>query len=211
MSLRTFNRFMACLTVVFFLLLITASAVAADTIPARAYQYRHILHAEIRRQWGLNMPDIAVAVGAGTIHQESAWSPRAQSPYAKGLTQFTDPTWKDIIKSDPSIAEIGDVWNPHAAIRAMARYHRLLWKQFDAPDLAPHASTWPFLLSGYNGGPGWVRKDQRLCATKEGLCDPSVWWGNVEKYSSRAPQFIKENRHYVSNILKRWVPLYRNF
>jgi soluble lytic murein transglycosylase-like protein len=164
------------------------------------------------------MPDLAIAVGAGTIHQESAWNPRAQSAYAKGLTQFTDPTWKDMVKLDPSIAQIGDVWNPHAAIRAMARYHRLLYAQFvSAPDpKSVPSDVWPFLLSGYNGGPGWVRKDQRLCAsapasTKEGVCDPSQWWGNVERFSSRAPQFIKENRHYVSNILKRWVPLYRSF
>lgn len=227
MSYQTFNRVMAWLTVFVILFLLLSSGLHAtesgvqnsnasskDRIPARAYQYQKILHAEVRRQWGLNMPQDTIAVSAGTIHQESGWQPTARSPYAKGLTQFTDPTWADIVRLDPSIATLGDIWNPHAAIRAMARYHRLLWTMFSAsgPDNRPlteERDRWAFVLAGYNGGPGWIKKDQTLAASK-GL-NSRLWWDNVELHSARAAWAFKENRTYPRNIIKRWVPLYRTF
>jgi len=189
------------------LVFFTGSAFAEDRIPSRAWAYRKILHAEIERTWGLHMPDQVVGVSAGTIHQESAWNPLAQSAYAKGLTQFTDSTFSDIVRRDPSIGQLGDVFNPHAAIRAMTTYHHSLWSLFPNSD---ENNRWAFVLSAYNGGPGFVMKDQKTCAMQPS-CSPLVWWGNVELYSTRAAWAFKENRGYPRNILKRWVPLYSQF
>lgn len=180
-----------------------APSVSSAQIPSRAYQYRRVLHAETRRQWGLNLPVDAIAVGAGTIHQESMWNPRAQSIYAQGLTQFTPVTFAEMRRIDPSIYALGDIWNPTAAIRAMAHYHRLLWDQFPLASTVP--SRWAFVLSSYNGGAGNVRKDMKLAA------DPTSWWNAVELKSTRSSAAFKENRQYVRNILTRWVSLYRNF
>lgn len=186
---------------------LAATCIADTSVPARSFKYRKTLHAEINRVWGLSKPSMVVPVSAGTIHQESAWNPLAQSAYAKGLTQFTDATWQDMLRLDPSIGLLGDVFNPTAAMRAMVTYHHALWGTFKAVD---EENRWAFVLSAYNGGPGYVRKDQKLCATMLS-CSPLVWWGNVERYSSRARWAFKENRGYPFNILKRWVPLYVQF
>lgn len=172
-------------------------------IPERAYQYRTVLRAEIQRVWGMHLPEDIFAISAGTIHQESAWNPRAESAYAKGLTQFTPATFADMRRIDPSIS--ADIWNPQAAIRAMAVYHKRLYSNFRVPE--ERLNRWAFTLSAYNGGLGWVWKDQKLCVTP---CNPNLWFGNVEtKNSGRAAVFFKENRGYPDKIINRWVPLYR--
>src|SRR3954467_5854155 len=91
----------------------TLTALAEDRIPPGAMTYRKIIHAEVERTWGLRIPPDVVAISAGTIHQESAWNPLAHSAYASGLTQFTDSTWADTVRRDPSIGMLGDIWNPH--------------------------------------------------------------------------------------------------
>lgn len=173
-------------------------------IPARAYQYRTVMRAEIQRVWGLHLPEDIFAVSAGTIHQESAWNPRAESAYARGLTQFTPATFADMRRIDPTIS--ADIWNPQAALRAMAVYHKKLWGTLSTvPE--QNLNRWAFVLSSYNGGLGWIRKDQKLCTAP---CNPLLWFGNVEtKNSGRAAVFFKENRGYPDKILNRWVPLYR--
>lgn len=174
-------------------------------IPARANDYRAYLHSEVTRQWGVtDEHQSIVSVAAGTIHQESGWDPRAQSAYAKGLCQFTDPTWGDMVRLDDGLSVIGDVWNPSAAIRAMVSYHKRLWAAY------PYEDRWPFVLSAYNGGAGNLNKDIDLTA-KRGKYNTQVWWDNVELNSDRAPEFFKENRGYVSVILKEFVKLYSTF
>jgi hypothetical protein len=185
-----------------------AVGVAQNSIPPGAMTFRKIIHAEVERTWGLRIPSDVIAVSAGTIQQESAWNPRALSPYAKGLTQFTDSTWADIVQQDPSITTLGEVWNPHAAIRAMVVYHYFLWNRFSTVTVAD--ARWAFVLSSYNGGSGWVQRDQKLCALHP-KCSPLLWFDNVELYSARSPEAFKENRGYPRNILKRWVPLYLQF
>lgn len=174
-------------------------------IPQRAYQYRKTLRAEIQRVWGLHLPEDVFAVSAGTIHQESAWNPNAQSPFAKGLTQFTDGTFADVRRIDPTID--ADVFNPTAAMRAMVVYHKQLWSTFGSLPEA-NLNRWAFVLASYNGGAGWVRKDQKLCLAP---CDSKLWFGNVELRSGRAVWAYKENRGYPRKILLQWVPIYRRF
>ena len=176
-------------------------------IPARALPWRKTVHAEVRRQWGLQLPTVAIQVAAGTLHQESGWRPAAQSSHAKGFAKFTDPTWSDMVKLDPSIATIGDVWNPQASIRAMALYHRRLVELYR--DVSADV-RWQFALSGYNGGPGWTNRDRTRCRKVPG-CNASVWFGHVEKHSARAAWALKENRHYVDVIWNRWRVLYERF
>ena len=197
----------SCLSMTIVICEISGVALGADRIPSRAYAYRHVLRAEERRAWGLNMPADTIAIGAGTIHQESVWNPMAQSSYAKGLAQFTGTTWKDMLSMDHSIAVLGDIWNPHAAIRAMCFYHRRLW---DSVHLRYDAdSRWAAMLSSYNGGLGWLERDQRLAANSG--ANPSRWFGHVEFYSARSAAAFRENRDYVRQILLRWRPLYVRF
>ena len=106
---------------------------------------------------------------------------------------------------DKSISAVGDVWNPSAAIRAMARYHQWLWIRVSAYN---DEDRWAFVLSGYNGGSGWVIRDRALCRNTR-YCKPDTWFGNVEKVNAgRTPAAIMENRVYVYSILKRWRPMY---
>lgn len=196
---------MKTLQIVVFALLSVAPAVAQQ-IPRTARDYKLTIHNEYRKAFGLNTPADAFVIGAGTIHQESAWNPRAQSAYAKGLTQFTPATWGDALLWDPSIADLGDIWNPKAAIRAMAVYHSRLYRTY-TPVARTEEDRWAFSLSGYNGGGGNTNKDRRLCAMQLN-CDDKRWFGHVELFSGRAPQFKHENREYVYKIWMRWRPLY---
>ena len=62
-------------------------------------------------------------------------------------------------------------------------------------------------LSGYNGGPGWVRRDQRLAANL-GL-DSQRWFGHVATVNAgRNAASWRENRHYPQRILHELAPRY---
>lgn len=184
------------------LFLAMAIIFAADLraqIPAKALQYRMLLRAEVRRQWGLNMPYDAIPVAAGTIHQESGWDPRAQSPYAKGIAQFTGDTWSWVTTADPSVGTLGDVWSAPAAIRAMAYYHRWLWARISP---RPDQDRWAGVLSSYNGGLGWFQRDQKKAGSV-------VWVGQIETANAgRSAAAFAENRNYVLRIWTKWRLLY---
>jgi membrane-bound lytic murein transglycosylase MltF len=63
-------------------------------------------------------------------------------------------------------------------------------------------------LASYNGGRGGLTNDRRMCAASPG-CDPSRWFGNVERTSRKAKtaakgygkSFFETNREYPRNIL----------
>ncbi len=64
-------------------------------------------------------------------------------------------------------------------------------------------------LSAYNGGLGWIRKDERL-ADKKGV-DKDVWFDNVEAVNSgRSAANFKENRGYPRRIMLKIEPSYVN-
>ena len=75
-----------------------------------------------------------------------------------------------------------------------------------------------FTLSAYNGGESGLRQDQLLCRNRSD-CDPSRWFGNVEKYSLKSRQKFKGygqapfdiNREYVSNVIYLRRPKYEKF
>ena len=142
--------------------------------------------------------DAPVAVFAGQIEQESAWREKVCSPFACGLAQFTPATAEWISGAYPKDLSDGDPFNPQWAIRALVRYDRHLYDS--ALPSALECDRFAFTLSGYNGGAGWVVRDRRLCRSAAG-CDPSRWFGHVEKYSGRAAWAMKENRGYPKRIL----------
>lgn len=168
-------------------------------VPAAEAKYRSYLIRESRRQVGMEAP---ISMFAGQIHQESAWRPDAKSAYASGLTQFTPDTEKWIIGLFPQLGREG-VQDPLWAIRAMITYD--MWLKQKVKSKA-ECDDWAKALAAYNGGLGWIYRDEKLAAAAGK--DPLLWWKNTELYSRRAPQFIKENRDYPVKILLKHQPLY---
>ena len=161
--------------------------------PRAALRYKHDLIRVARYVWGLKAP---IAVSAGQIQQESSWNPNAKSKFADGLAQFTPQTAKwisglyhDLKKAQP--------YNPKWAMLALVRYDKRLYDQFKG---VPDCDRWAFALASYNGGLGWIHRDQKLTSEKGG--DPNRWWGNVALHSSRASWAFTENRGYPKRILK---------
>ena len=168
--------------------------VEAQAAPMVAQPYQRALTREARALWGLNAP---VAAMGAEIEQESGWNPDARSAYAGGLAQFTPQTAAWI--SGAYRKELGEnqPFNPQWAIRALVRYDFDLRRQ-----VAPAASDcdhWGFTLSAYNGGAGNLAKDRAICRAND--CDPTRWFGEVERFTSRAPAAAKENRAYPRRIL----------
>lgn len=168
-----------------------ATATGTPEVPTRL---RLLVESSATAEFGLDAP---VALFAAQIHQESRWEPEAASAYAQGLTQFTPATAAWIAALYPAELAPADPWDPAWAIRAQMRYMRDLARQFSGG--ATRCDDWAFALAGYNGGPGWVRRDQRLAAAAGAA--PEVWFGEVELHTKRGAAARKENRGYVRRIL----------
>ena len=134
------------------------------------------------------------------VWQESAWRQYAESKYAQGPTQFTPPTRSDWYPRTTPSCE-GVHWSdPNCAFRAQILYMTVLRRPYKtSPDV------WAFGQAAYNGGPGWIKMERRLCAAIPG-CDPRRWYGHVEKrcHPRRAAWACKENRDYPIRI-RRWA------
>lgn len=176
-------------------LLLSVWWTAAVAAPEASLPYQRSVIREMRFQFGLDAP---VAIMAGQIEQESAWNPAAQSPFAQGLAQFTPSTAAWISGAYPATLSLNQPFNPDWALRAMAQYDALLYK--DLTGLA-ECEQWAMTLSAYNGGAGWVSRDRRLCGSVGG-CDPDKWYEHVELHSTRSPEAFKENRGYPRRIMK---------
>jgi membrane-bound lytic murein transglycosylase MltF len=174
---------------------------ADAAIPERANQYRRMLVQSAHLQFGLNAP---ISLFAGQVHQESGWRPAARSRFALGLAQFTPSTAKWIAGVYPGSLGPSDPMSPKWALAAMAKYNRHIYDRVRGA--ASECDRWAFVLSGYNGGLGWVNRDRALA--RQAGADPSRWWGHVEHHSRRAGWALKENRGHPKNIIHRWQPLY---
>lgn len=71
--------------------------------------------------------------------------------------------------------------------------------------------------AAYNGGIGGLDKERRACQLAEG-CDPSKWFGHVERYclKSKAALYGNRsacdiNRHHVKDVLLIRAPKYQQF
>lgn len=85
--------------------------------------------------------------------------------------------------------------------------------------LSPYAinslEAYAFADAAYNGGIGGLNKERRACVTIAG-CDPSRWFGHVEKYcmKSKVALYGKRsacdiNRHHVRDVLLVRAPKYK--
>ena len=130
------------------------------------------------------------------VWQESAWRQFAESKYAQGPTQFTPGTRNDWYPRTTPSCE-GVHWSdPNCAFRAQIRYMTSIGRSY-----ATSPDKWAFAQAAYNGGPGWTKRERRLCAALPG-CDPRRWYGHVEQqcHPKRADWACKENRDYPIRI-----------
>lgn len=167
---------------------------AAAAAPEVALPYQRALTREARYQFGLDAP---VPTMAAQIEQESGWNPEVCSTFACGLAQFTPATAAWISGAYKQLYPI-EPFNPAWALRALAQYDHDLWT--DIAGATDACSRWAMALAGYNGGPGWIVRDRKLCAAAEG-CLPGTWFGHVERYTARSPAAARENRGYPRRIL----------
>ncbi|UPG87011.1 transglycosylase SLT domain-containing protein [Luteibacter aegosomatis] len=171
------------------------NAAHAASVPSPAAKsWQRTVQREAHAVWGITAP---VSAFGAQIEQESAWRPNARSPYAGGLAQFTADTASDMARWYPELGP-ADPYDPRWAIRALVRYdYRLYNGVLGARSECDH---WAMTLSAYNGGAGWLSRDRALCS-RVSACDPSRWWGHVERQSQRASWALTENRAYPSRIL----------
>lgn len=189
------------------LLLLFASIIGpayAGEMPPDANKYKRELIRNSHAIWGLDAP---VATFAAQIHQESAWNAAARSPVgASGLAQFM-PATSEWISGLYGHLQGNQPNNPAWAIRALVTYDQWLWQRIKASE---DCSRMAMTLSAYNGGLGWVYKDQAKAAAAG--ADRSRWFGQVERYNAgRHAAAFRENRGYPRNILLKWQPLYASW
>ncbi|MCE8004241.1 transglycosylase SLT domain-containing protein [Halomonas sp. MCCC 1A11081] len=188
-------------TVLLLAILVVSCQARAQAIPANAAQYQRELTRIVQQEFGLPAP---VAIHAGQIHQESAWRSDARSPVgAEGLSQFMPGTSQWMAEIYPDLGRAAP-YSPTWAMRAQARYNR--WHLRRLSSVTDTCERWAFAMSAYNGGLGWVQRDQRLASAAGD--DPAVWFGSVERYTNRAGWAERENRHYVRHILLELTPRY---
>jgi hypothetical protein len=103
---------------------------------------------------------------------------------------------------------------PDLQIRAVVLKMGDNYKQF-APVASNHLEAYAFADAAYNGGIGGVNKERRACTLIAG-CDPSKWFGHVEKYCMKSKVALYGqrsacdiNRHHVTDVLLTRSPKYR--
>jgi soluble lytic murein transglycosylase-like protein len=169
-------------------------------VPALSVGYRLKIERAVSAEFGLLAP---VALVAAQLQQESGFNPKAQSPYAIGLAQFTPATAKWLPTVCPHLGDF-DPWNADQSIAAAACYDA--WLHRNVRNAASACDRFAFMLSDYNGGTKWRQRDQ-AAAAKAGS-DSTRWFGQVETSRSRSEAAHKENRAYVRRILQVLTPAY---
>lgn len=176
---------------------------AGVTVPERCRQYQRLLTGEARLVLGQAAP---TATLAAQIHQESGCRSDARSAVgALGLTQFMPATARDMGERYPQqLGSVDPLYAPWA-IGAQVRYMRDLMRRNPG---VTECDTWAFGLSSYNGGEGWLRRDQAR-ARSEGV-RADAWFGAVETTPDprRAAWAVRENRGYPRRILLTIEPAY---
>ena len=182
-------------------LALTSAAGAWGDIPAQAYRHKDAVRKAALTEAG---PDAPVALFAAQLAQESGWNPEAVSPVgARGLAQFMPATARDVGRLRPDLGPALPT-NPTWAVRALVVYDVQDKERIRA---ATDADLWAMTLSAYNGGLGWVYRDQAK-AKAQGL-NPAFWWDSVETVNAgRAPAAWHENRGYPKRIMLMLMPVY---
>lgn len=183
------------------LLLASDPTCHAAGIPIAAEQHRAELVRNVHAVAGLDAP---VSLFAGQVHQESGWNANVRSPVgAQGLAQFMPATAQWISGLFPDLVDNAP-YNPSWALRALVTYDVWLFQRINAADAC---QRWAMSLSAYNGGLGWIGRDQTL-AKRLGL-NPAVWFGAVDGVNAgRSLSAWSENRAYPKTIIYTRQPLY---
>jgi len=170
-------------------------------VPASATPYRADLTRTARAMWGMDAP---IATFAAQIHQESSWRPGVVSyAGAQGMAQFMPATADWIAQAYPALSA-RQPFNPGWALRALVTYDLHLWKRVKA---ATRCDRMAKTLSAYNGGLGWVYRDEAV-ARRDGL-DALRWWNAVETVNAgRSAANWRQNRGYSHRILRTLEPAY---
>lgn len=154
-------------SIIGYCIVFTPFAISAE-VPEACRQYERAITAQAHNVFGLDAP---IAVLAAQVEQESSCNPQAKSAYASGLTQFTPDTAAWLSKKYPTELGGADPTNVQWAIAAQALYMRDL--THDHPGATP-CDTWAFGLSAYNGGEGWLQRDQSMCRIEPRCPKPAL-------------------------------------
>ncbi len=170
---------------------------AAETIPreARAFQrdYVRICHSV----WKAGAP---CATMAAQIHQESGWNCNARSSVgAQGCAQFMPATAADYPDEQGRVLPSDPRWS----FLAQNRYLHALHSRASAATPCDRMSK---ALAAYNGGEGWLRRDEALAARLK--LDPQKWESVAQVNAGRAPSAKTENNGYPARILFTLEPRY---
>jgi hypothetical protein len=207
---------------------ITSANAVAPVLPANAYALIPSLQKAVDMEWEtMTIPSLFAA----QIEQESCvslkskgcWNPHTElktsREYGFGLGQITiaydangKQRFNNFTGSKKEFPQLSgwtweDRYNPLYQIRTVvlmdkSLYNKVRW------DVANEREHYAFILSAYNGGMSSVMKDRKLCEETDG-CDPSKWFGHVEKYSFKSKikihgygqSFYDINRGYVQNVI----------
>lgn len=182
-------------------ILLSPACAAEQTVPRAARANRALLVRFSRAFWGLDAP---IATFAAQIHAESHWKNAAvSSAGAEGMAQFMPATGRWIAKTYPHLGEAAP-FNPAWSLKALITYNRHLWDRVEAVDACNRMAK---ALSAYNGGLGWLRRDEKL-ARQKGL-DEKLWFGSLETVNAgRSASARRENREYPRKILLILEPIY---
>lgn len=185
------------------LLIVISQLAAAAQIPLEAKRWQRELTHVAHQHYGLNAP---ISTLAALIHQESRWNSGAVSPAgAQGLAQFMPSTANWMPEIYPQLKSAAP-FDPRWSIRAMVLYTAWINKRVEAVD---NCEQWAFVLSSYNGGLAWVRRDQALA--KNNGANPLVFFNEVENFNAgRSLANFKENRSYVHLILNKFSAEYHH-
>lgn len=165
-------------------------------------KYKRFLIKQVRFIWGI---DYDVSIFAAQIRQESNWNPRARSPFAVGLSQFTPRTamwissqFQDLNNHNPIFGDIRYDWK--WSIKAMVRYDAFLFERIERRHVR-QSQRWPLTLRAYNGGIGWIYRELGSCEKIDYEC--CLRFRNAKSCG--------ENHEYPRLILIKWKPLYEGW
>lgn len=172
---------------------VAACACAADP----ALRYRSTLIREAQAVYGIDAP---VPLFAGQIRQESGWRKDITAvDNGRGLAQFMDATAQQVATNYPELGA-PNPYNPQWAIRALVRYDRWIYDRVKGDTPCEH---WAAVLKGYNAGPGYVQRAQRISAA------PGLWFGHTEMINAgQSTVNFEYSRQYPRKIIFTHQALY---
>lgn len=215
----------ACIVIAALLLALASGSARANSIPPGALQHLPTLGQEIARHWP-TAPDWAILAGQVekesciTLQHKRCWNPRAElrtdREQGVGFGQITRTARFDALaelKAQFREELAGWAWDspslydPAYQLRALVLMDK---RNFQAITGVVESDRMTMALVAYNGGLGGLASDRRVCQATAG-CDPSRWWGHVERTSLKSrvaakgygKSFFEINRDYPRSIAQR--------